>query len=201
MLAPIHRLAESSTTLTAPADNFFSKEKPKMTHKMISASVAILVFCLSAVANPKPNFSGAWVMDRGRSFGMPGNMQQTMTVTHTEDQIEVETKLIMPDNERTVKDSYVLDGKEREFTPPAPPNAQPNAPPAKGKRTANWLPNGKGIVVNDVTTSETLNGTVTSQLTRKWTLTNDGELTIDMYIDGPDRSYESKRIFLKKGSW
>jgi len=165
-----------------------------MTHKMISANAAILIFCLLAVANLKPNFSGSWVMDRGRSFGLPGNMQQTMTVTHTEDQIEVETKLIMPDNERTVKDSYVLDGKEREFTPQAPPNA----PPAKGKRTANWLPNGKGIVVNDVTTSETRNGTVTSQLTRKWTLTNDGELTIDMYIDGPDRSYESKRIFLKK---
>ena len=165
-----------------------------MTHKMISANAAILIFCLLAVANLKPNFSGSWVMDRGRSFGLPGNMQQTMTVTHTEDQIEVETKLIMPDNERTVKDSYVLDGKEREFTP----QASPNAPPAKGKRTANWLPNGKGIVVNDVTTSETRNGTVTSQLTRKWTLTNDGELTIDMYIDGPDRSYESKRIFLKK---
>jgi hypothetical protein len=129
---------------------------------------------------------------------MPGNMQQTMTVTHTEDQIEVETKLIMPDNERTVKDSYVLDGKEREFTPAAPSNAPPNAPPAKGKRTANWLPNGKGFVVNDVTTSETPNGTVTSQLTRKWTLTGDSELTIDMYVDGPNGSYESKRIFTKK---
>jgi hypothetical protein len=169
-----------------------------MTRKMISASVVVLVFCFLAVATPKPNFSGAWVMDRGRSFGLPGNMQQTMTVTHTEDQIEVETKLIMPDNERTVKDSYVLDGKEREFTPSAPPNAPPNAPSAKGKRTANWLPNGKGIVVNDVTTSETTNGTVTSQLTRKWTLTGDSELTIDMYVDGPNGSYESKRIFLKK---
>ncbi len=80
-------------------------------------------------------------MDRGRSFGLPGNMQQTMTVAQTEDQIEVETKLIMPDNERTVKDTYVLDGKEHEFTPPLPPNAAPNAPAPKGKRTANWLPN------------------------------------------------------------
>ena len=53
-----------------------------MTHKMIGANAAILIFCLLVVANPKPNFRGAWVMDRGRSFGMPGNMQQTMTVTH-----------------------------------------------------------------------------------------------------------------------
>ena len=88
----------------------------------------------------------------------------------------------------------MLDGKEREFTPQAPPNA----PPSKGKRTAHWLSNGKGIVVNDVTTSETPNGTVTSQLTRKWTLTGDNELTIDMYVDGPNGSYESKRIFIKK---
>jgi len=51
-----------------------------MTHKIISAGTAILVFCLLGVADPKPNFSGAWVMDRGRSFGLPGNMQQTMTV-------------------------------------------------------------------------------------------------------------------------
>ena len=96
-----------------------------MTYKMISASAAVLVLGLLAAATAKPNFSGAWVMDRGRSFGMPGNMQQTMTVTHTQDQINLETKLITPDNERTVKDSYMLDGKEREFTPQAPPNAPP----------------------------------------------------------------------------
>ena len=51
-----------------------------MIPKLISASVAVLVFCLFVVATPKPNFSGEWVMDRGRSFGLPGIMQQTMTV-------------------------------------------------------------------------------------------------------------------------
>jgi len=126
---------------------------------------------------------------------MPGNMQQTMTVTQTGEQIDVETKLIQPDSERTVKDSYVLDGKEHEFTPPVPPNAAANAPPSKGKRTANWLPNGKGIVVNEVTTSETEKGPVTNQLTRKWTVSNDGELIIDMYIDNQNGSFETKRIF------
>ena len=166
-----------------------------MTRNMISVGAAVLCFGLIALATQKPNFSGAWAMDRGRSFGMPGNMQQTMTVTQTEGQLELETKLIMPDNERTVKDSYALDGKEHEFTPLAPPNAPPDAAPAKGKRVANWLPNGNGIVVNETTTNETPKGTVTSQLTRKWTLTNDGELVIDMYIDGPNGSYETKRIF------
>lgn len=88
----------------------------------------------------------------------------------------------------------MLDGKEREFTPQTPPNA----PPAKGKRTANWLPNGKGILVNEVSTSETPKGPITTQLTRKWTLSSDGELTIDMYYDNPNGSFETKRIFKKK---
>ena len=162
--------------------------------KMISAVAMILAVCLFAMAMPKSNFSGAWVMDRTRSFGLPGNMQQTMTVTQTENQLEVETKLIQPDNERTVKDSYVFDGQEHEFTPATPPNA----PPAKGRRTTNWLPDGNGIVVNEVVTTETPKGPATTQVTKKWTFTGEGELTIALFVDGPNGSYEAKRIFTKK---
>ncbi len=169
-----------------------------MKWKVICATTIVVGVCLLAMAVPKPNFSGAWVMDRGRSFGLPGNMQQTMTVTQTEDQIEVETRLIQPDNERTIKDTFVFDGKEHEFTPPSPPNAPPNAPLPKGKRTANWLPDGSGILVNEVTTTETPKGPVTTQVTKKWTFTGAGELTIALYVDGPNGSYEAKRIFTKK---
>lgn len=165
-----------------------------MTRKMISTATVVLAVSLLAMATPKPDFNGAWSMDRSRSFGMPGNMQSTMTVKQTADQMEVETKLIQPGNERTVKDTYVLDGKEYEFTPATPPNA----PPAKGKRNANWLPNNTGIVVNEVTTVETPNGTVTTQITKKWTFTAAGELTIAYYVDGPNGSYEAKRIFSRK---
>jgi len=76
----------------------------------------------------KPNFAGAWTMDRARSFGLPGNMNQTMTVTQKDDQIDIETKLMQPGNERTQKDTYILDGKEHDFTPPVPPNAPAGAP-------------------------------------------------------------------------
>jgi hypothetical protein len=169
-----------------------------MTQKITSACVIVLLVCLLAVAYAKPNFSGAWAMDRSRSFGQPGNMNQTMTVTQNEDQIEVVTKLIMPDNERTVKDTYVLDGKEYEFTPPAPFNAPPNTPAQKGKRTAKWLPNATGILVTELITSETPKGPATTQLMRKWTFTGEGELTITTFVDGPNGSYEAKRIFLKK---
>jgi len=170
----------------------------------MNRSALIFFVVLAAVAagvvivKAKPDFSGAWTMDRARSFGMPGNMQQTMVVTHKDDRIELETKLIQPNSERVIKDSYILDGKEHEFTPPAPPNAPPDTPPAKGKRTSNWLPNGNGIVVSESTTSETPKGPVTSQLTRKWTLTTDGELIIDMYIDNPNGSFETKRIFKRQ---
>lgn len=169
-----------------------------MIRKIYGAGAIVMVVCWLVIANPKPSFSGAWVMDRERSFGQPANMQQTMTISQTEDQIEVETKLIMPDSERSVKDTYILDGKERNFTPPLPLNAPPNAPAAKGKRTATWLPNATGILVTDVTTSESPKGPVTTQIMRKWTLSGDGELTITMFIDGPNGSYETKRIFLKK---
>jgi hypothetical protein len=168
-----------------------------MTRKLTLSGAFVLAFTYLVLAVAKPDFNGAWVMDRARSFGLPGNMQQTMTVKQTGDQIEVETKLIQPDNERIVKDTYVLDGKEYEFAPPVPPNAPADAPKSKGKRISSWLPKGDGILVSEVTTTETAKGTVTSQVVKKWTFTAEGELTIAMFVDGPNGSYEAKRIFVK----
>jgi hypothetical protein len=162
---------------------------------IIGVLFLMLVSSASAFAQ-KTDFSGSWTMDRARSFGLPGNMNQTMTVTQTGDEIAVEVKLIQPNNERTVKDNYVLDGKERDFTPPPPLNAPPNSPPAKGKRTAYWMAGNKGILVEETTTAETPNGPMVTKVTRKWTLSN-GELVLDMYVDNPNISYEAKRVFKK----
>ena len=157
---------------------------------------SLLLACSATVSAQKLDFNGSWTMDRARSFGLPGNMNQTMTVAQSGDEIQVETKLIQPNNERSVKDTYVLDGKERDFTPPVPANAPANAPPPKGKRTAYWMPGNKGILVDDVVTTETPNGPTVTKTTRKWTLSN-GELVIDMYVDNPNISYEAKRVFNK----
>lgn len=165
-----------------------------MAKKLLMSVLTAFAFSVIAFAVTKPNFNGAWTMDRARSFGLPGNMNQTLLVTQKEDQIELETKLIQPDNERTVKDTYVLDGKEHDFTPQVPPNQ----PPAKGKRTVTWLPGDRGMQVTEVTTSETPKGTVTTQVVRKWTISSEGELVIDMYVDNPNISYEAKRIFKKQ---
>jgi len=157
-------------------------------------TAAIFVLSVIALAAAKPSFTGAWTMDRARSFGLPADMNQTLTITQKDDRIELETKLIQPNNERTVKDTYVLDGKEYDFTPLVPPNQ----PPAAGKRTAVWLPGERGIQVTDVTTAETPKGTVKTQTVRKWTISSQGELVIDMYVDNPNVSYEAKRIFIKQ---
>jgi hypothetical protein len=169
-----------------------------MARKVLLTAATIMTLAVIALAATKPNFSGTWTMDRARSYGLPGNMNQVLTITQKDDQIELETKLIQPGNERSVKDTYILDGKEYEFTPQAPPNAPANQPPPKGKRTANWMPGDKGITVTEVTTAETPKGPVTTQVTRKWTISGHGELVIDMYIDNPNGSFEAKRIFTKQ---
>ena len=164
-----------------------------MTRKILLLAPAIMALSVIALAATKPNFSGTWTLDQKRSYGLPRDMNQILTVTQKDDRIELETKIIQPNNERTVKDTYVLDGKEYDFTPVVPPNQ----PPATGKRTAMWLPGDRGIQVTDVTTAETPKGPVKTQTVRKWTISS-GELVVDMYIDNPNGSFEAKRIFTKQ---
>lgn len=161
------------------------------------SAVVLFVFTLSLVAAAAtPDFSGTWVLDRNRSIGLPPGINQVMTVVHAGDKIDVETMIITAQGERTVKDSYTLDGREAEFTPQGP-----TGPSGKGKRTAKWLPRGNGIVINEDMTINGEKGPVNTQLTRKWTLSPDGNtLTIDMYHDNPNGSFETKRIFTRKSS-
>ena len=166
-----------------------------MAKKLLIVLAAMMVFSIIALAAAKPNFSGTWNMDRARSFGMPPDMNQVLTITQKDDTVEVETKITQTNNERTIKDTFILDGKEHEFQPPAPPNGQLQP---KGKRTATWLPGDTGITVTDVTTATTPKGEVTTQNLRKWTINTQGELVVDMYVDNPNISYEAKRIFKKQ---
>ena len=164
-----------------------------MAGKTLLTVAAMMTLSLIAFAAAKPDFGGTWTMDRARSFGLPPDMNQTLTINQKDDQIEVENKLVQPNNERTVKETYKLDGKEYDFTPLVPPNA----PPTKGKRTVVWLPGERGIQITDVTTAEGPKGPERSQIVRKWTISGQGELVIDMYVDTPNVSYEAKRIFKK----
>jgi hypothetical protein len=147
---------------------------------------------LIGLAAAKPNFSGMWVLDKNRSFSNPPGLDQTLIVTHDGDRVKVEAKLVLPQGERVVNE-YSLDGKEAEFAPPGAP------PGAKGKRRAYWLPDGRGIVVEDETKTDSPNGPVTQQTTRKWLLSADGlTLTVDYHFDSPRGGGEAKRVFVKK---
>jgi hypothetical protein len=165
-----------------------------MRFKLSINCVAAVLFVLQiAVAVAKPDFSGTWVMDVNRSFSNPPGLEQTMTVVHSGDQIKVDAKIKTQQGEQTINETYTLDGKETEFTPPG---TQPNA---KGKRTAIWLPEGRGAVIDDLVTSDSPKGPVTRKTMRKWTLSADGKtLTVDYFFDDQRGSFEAKRVFVKK---
>lgn len=160
---------------------------------IISAAAAFLLMT-SAAAAYKPNFSGTWVMDKSRSFGIPPDMEQTLVVAHDGDKMTVEIKIVTSAGERVINDVYTLDGKEGEFIAQTP-----RGPGGKGKRTANWLPDGNRIVISEESTVDTPNGPLALQQTRKWSLSADGNtLTVDYYTDSARGSGESKRVYVKK---
>lgn len=142
----------------------------------------------------KVSFAGTWALDKNNSEGLPPGMDQLMTVVQTGDKLSVETKLITEQGEQVVPDSYILDGKEVEFTP-----RTPGGESGKGKRIAKWTADGNGIEVSENATFDTPEGAVNVQATRKWMLSPDGKtLKIEMAVDGPNGKQVLKRTFVKK---
>jgi hypothetical protein len=161
---------------------------------VISGGIILCCVSLSVAAYARPDFSGAWVLDKNRSFSNPPGLEQTMNIVHTGDQIKLESKLITARGEQMINESYALDGKVTDFTPTG------GQPGAKGKRAAAWLPEDRGILITDEITTDSPRGPVTQKIMRKWTLSTDGSsLTVDYFFDNPDGfSYEAKRVFVKK---
>ena len=85
----------------------------------ILISTGLLIVALSAVATATgaTNFSGTWVMDKSRCEGVPPDMEQTMTITQTDDTLNIETKIVIAGEEHISTTRYVLNGKEMEFKP------------------------------------------------------------------------------------
>src|SRR5262245_57152760 len=158
--------------------------------KMLLSSFALLL-CVTgfAASGEKANLSGTWTLDKDKSFSNGPGFEQTMTFTHTGERVKLEAKQKTPRGEVDIKEDYTLDGKEAEFTPQgAPPNQ-------KGKRKAAWLPNGRGIIVEDEISAD---GKVVRQLVRKMSLSADGKvLTVDIFVDDNRGSFEVKRVYNK----
>jgi hypothetical protein len=169
--------------------------------KTAPACSAILLLAAAAVyaAVPAhPNFSGTWELDQTRSHSIPPDMKQTLTVAQDGDQVAVELKVVTPQGERVVKEAYTLDGKEVEYAPPSPPNAPKDAPAAKGKRTARWMANGKGFIIEDEVVNPTPEGTETVLIARKWMHWPDGTLSIETITERGGNAFNNKRVFVKK---
>ena len=166
-----------------------------MKHIIATAGAAALVITLCMIAvSAKADFSGTWILDKTKSEGLPPGMDQTMTVVQTGDKLSLETKVITEQGEQVVADSYMLDGKEAEFTPKTPGGQS-----GKGKRTAKWSAAGNGIEVNENSTFDGPEGAVNVQMTRIWTLSADGKtLQIDLAAEGPNGKQQVKRTFTRK---
>ena len=159
---------------------------------MIGASVALLSTSL-VVVSAKANFSGAWTLDKGRSEGVPPDMEQTMTVAQTDDVLNVETKVVTDQGDQTLNSTYTLNGKETEYAP------KRMGTEGKGKRVARWTQDGNGFEVTEEETFDTPNGAATLQFTRKWAMSADGKtLTIELDVKGPNGPQHSRRTFIKK---
>jgi hypothetical protein len=161
---------------------------------------ALLLLAASVVlaAAAHPNFGGTWELDQSRSHSIPPDMKQTMTVTQDGDRVSVELKVVNAQGERVIKEAYTVDGKEAEFAPPVPPNAPKDAPAPKGKRTARWMANDKGFMIEDEVVNQTPQGPETVLIARKWMQWPDGTLSIETITERGGNAFNNKRVFVKK---
>ncbi|MFN2417139.1 MAG: hypothetical protein ABR603_18530 [Pyrinomonadaceae bacterium] len=163
---------------------------------LLLAAAAALAATVGAPA--RPNFSGTWELDQTRSHSIPPDVRQTMTVAHDGDKVAVELKVVSPQGERVIKEAYTLDGRETEFAPPPPPNAPKDAPAPKGKRTARWMANDKGFIVEDEIAQTTPRGPETVLVARKWMQWPDGTFSIETITERGGNAFNNKRIFVRK---
>ena len=163
--------------------------------KYTLATLTMLALSLSlAFAVAKANFTGTWVMDKGRSEGVAPGVEQTMTLTQSDDKLILENRIKTEDGDLTVSDTYIINGKELEFT------QKVNDLESKGKRTSKWLADGSGFESSEEITRQAGDGTqITQQVTRKWVIAADGKtFTIEMSVKGPNGTQHTKRVFVKK---
>jgi hypothetical protein len=170
-----------------------------MKRKIAAGGLAVALVALSlvvaAAAAAKADFNGKWVMDKVKTEGVAEGVEYSLNITQTGDKIEVETTVKGPRGERVVKDTFVADGKEMDFTPPVP---QPGVT-GKGKRTTKWTADGTGLDISETATMEGPQGSLEMSATRKWSLAADGKsLTMDMTFSSEMGVQKSKRVFVKQ---
>lgn len=159
---------------------------------LVSIFVIAAMTYVSTIVFAKPDFTGSWMLNKDKSIGLQPGMDMSVTIKQEGDKLEVETKVVTTQQgEQVIKETFMLDGKEMDFTP--------QQPKSKGKRTGVWLPRGNGILISDTITTETDKGTVVTQMERKWIISPDGkELITDRYVeDANGARIPVRRVFNK----
>jgi hypothetical protein len=160
---------------------------------LIGSIFILLVAATMGIAGPKADFNGRWIMDRDKSEGMPPGMDQVMIIKQTGDQLHLDTR-VLPDEQLgyTQSDAYTLSGQETTFAP------RRGGVEGKGKRTAKWTDEGRGIEVIEDVSFDMPQGKVEIQSTRKWLMSADGKtITIEMTQKDAKGTTRTKRIFTK----
>lgn len=168
-----------------------------MKKRMTLAGILVAACWLAAAgaaAAAKADFSGTWVLDASKSEGLPPGLQQTLVVKHAGDRVEAQNTVKGPQGEQVINDTYVLDGKETDFTP-----ALVGGGTGKGRRTSSWSADGNGFDVAERATVNGPEGEAELKATRRWSLSPDGKtLTIEITLTGPMGEMKTKRLFNKK---
>jgi hypothetical protein len=152
----------------------------------ITSALLVAVLATSASAADKPNFSGDWTLDAGKSeFGpMPGPASMTRKIEHSDPGLTVtQATTGGPQGDQTMTMKYSTDGKEtvNQF--------MGNDVKAK----ANW--DGKTLVI--AMTADFGGNEI--KLTNKWTLSDDGKtLTDASHIAMPQGEFDMTYVMTKK---
>ena len=168
---------------------------------MRKLAIIIFTFAFGALTvgygqSAKVDFSGEWQLDKERSEGLPPGTAQLMTVKQQADRLDVKFRVSGgPDGERTLDDTYVVNGEAADFKPPLMGGGTVKS----AKRTSKWSAEARGFDATEVADVEGPNGTDTVKATRTWRLSDDGKtLTIEMAVDTGAQVNKSKRVFTKK---
>ena len=157
----------------------------------IITGIFCFVFLAGGVLAQQKDFGGTWKLDKANSSGLPDGMNQEMTVSHAGDVIKIETKVITDKGEQVISDTYNLDGKEVDFEPKFPGEAE-----AAGKRLGKWTGNGFEVIEKAVV--DTPQGKVSLEMKRLWQISEDGKtIVIVIEAKSPQGEQIVKRTFIK----
>ncbi len=160
---------------------------------LIGAALILAPLLFYTQRGSERNFSGTWVLDKNRSFSNPAGLEQTMVISLDSGILKLDANVKTSQGEQKIQENWNLDGIERSFVPDG---AKPGA---KGNRRSYWLPEKRGIILVDERTTPGQDGPVNQIITRKLTLSADGNaLTVDYFNDSPRGQYEAKRVFIRQ---